>query len=108
IRREAALWKTLRHPYICLSSAPSKMKKSFIYLISPFMKNGTALGYARGHPNVNHTLLVSIISSLQVAEALLYLHTQSPPVIHGDLKGVGQYSFLFPHPSSAITVPLVG
>ncbi|KDQ14301.1 hypothetical protein BOTBODRAFT_94149, partial [Botryobasidium botryosum FD-172 SS1] len=51
-------------------------------MVSPWMDNGDALHYVQRNPQVDCLKLL-----LQITEGVEYLHTLSPPVIHGDLKG---------------------
>lgn len=78
--------------------------------VSPWLTNSSVLNYVN-HVNTeaNRLKLVSIdneISSFfainfpdsqlhDAAEGLLYLHTRSVPIIHGDLKCVSRFTSLF-------------
>ncbi|KDQ17883.1 hypothetical protein BOTBODRAFT_104404, partial [Botryobasidium botryosum FD-172 SS1] len=57
------------------------------HLMSPLMQNGTAGDFVRKNPNINRLQLVSALYlSISIAQGLEYMHTQDPPIIHGDLK----------------------
>ncbi|KDQ06581.1 hypothetical protein BOTBODRAFT_246069 [Botryobasidium botryosum FD-172 SS1] len=49
--------------------------------MSPLMHNGTVDDFVKKTPNVNRVHLL-----VQIAQGLEYMHTQNPPIIHGDLK----------------------
>ncbi|KDQ11694.1 hypothetical protein BOTBODRAFT_35125 [Botryobasidium botryosum FD-172 SS1] len=85
IRREIKAWKGLQHPNI-LPFIGSVTLKYITYLVSPWMENGDALSYVRGHPDVDCVLLVA-----QIAEGVKYLHTHDPVVVHGDLKATNVF-----------------
>jgi len=77
------VWKTDRGKHLlpfygfCLTDGP------YPYTVSPWQRNGRALDYVRTYDStVNYFQLIRGISlGLQV------LHTMSPPVVHGDVKG---------------------
>ncbi|KAG8987676.1 hypothetical protein FRB94_002287 [Tulasnella sp. JGI-2019a] len=82
MHREIKIWHGLQHPGIVpllgyaleLDGAPS--------LISPWYGNGDVVNYLKRHPFADRRKIVR-----QITEGLAYLHSQNPPVIHGDLKG---------------------
>lgn len=80
LEREMRVWQRLRHRRI----APL-LGYAFIdgipCLISQWCKNGNVLEYLRRYPRANRQLLI-----LEVAEGLVYLHTQRPVIVHSDLK----------------------
>lgn len=51
-------------------------------LVTPLYSNGNINQYLRGNPQAN---LLSLLSN--VADALVYMHGLSPPVIHGGVRG---------------------
>ncbi|KAG8898747.1 hypothetical protein FRB99_007185 [Tulasnella sp. 403] len=78
--REAKTWKDLKHPNILRFLGACKID-GIIYLVSPFMKNGTIMDFVAKNPfRANRIQLIR-----EIASALEYLHRHS--VIHGDLKG---------------------
>ncbi|KAG8987210.1 hypothetical protein FRB90_003545 [Tulasnella sp. 427] len=80
--RELHVWVSLRHPNVL-----PLLGFAFVdngrrpCLISPWCMYGTLQDYLRKYANPDRKLLVR-----QVAEGLRYLHSQSPPLVHGDLK----------------------
>ena len=78
-------------------------------LVSPYLQNGNIRTYLVRNPDadrislVRTALLLSFLIELllqlaQVAAALNYLHHLHPPVVHGDLKGVRFFLFVFAGP----------
>ncbi|KAJ6529772.1 kinase-like domain-containing protein [Mycena capillaripes] len=79
--REALVWQGLRHRFILpLLGIDRETFPSSFCMVSPWMKNGTALNYLKDHGrgDVNRLLL-------ETARGLAYLHTQN--IVHGDLRG---------------------
>ncbi|KDQ13016.1 hypothetical protein BOTBODRAFT_33899 [Botryobasidium botryosum FD-172 SS1] len=79
LRREATLWKQLRHPRI-LRFIGLHTAGDITYMVSPWMENGHATAYVTNHPDMNCLNLL-----LQIAEGLQYLHNSG--IVHGDVRG---------------------
>ncbi|KAG8982320.1 hypothetical protein FRB94_006713, partial [Tulasnella sp. JGI-2019a] len=79
LKREVGAWEKLSHDNITplLGYRSGKIP----LLITPFYKNGNLHGYLAANPNASKLKLI-----IGAANGLLYLHTLSPPVIHGDIK----------------------
>ncbi|KAH7928694.1 kinase-like protein [Leucogyrophana mollusca] len=82
--REGRVWSMLKHPNItpfigvCYDLTPHGQSS----LISPYYKNKDAVSYLKETPQANRVALLR-----QIASGLAYLHSQSPPIVHGDMKG---------------------
>ncbi|KAK0231907.1 kinase-like domain-containing protein [Armillaria nabsnona] len=82
--QEALVWRQLRHPNILPFLGVNEDLFAPRYcLISPWMVNGNIMSYLEAHPD--HDRLMSL---LQVAEGMKYLHNLNPPVVHADIHGV--------------------
>ncbi|KDQ16246.1 hypothetical protein BOTBODRAFT_107433, partial [Botryobasidium botryosum FD-172 SS1] len=81
VDREVKVWKDLRHRNVLQFIGLCAMD-STVYMLSPWMENGNAIEYLQKNPDVDCVKL-----ALQVAEGIQYLHTFTPVVVHGDLKG---------------------
>ncbi|KAG8913893.1 hypothetical protein FRC00_001328 [Tulasnella sp. 408] len=84
LARELQLWSTLSHKHILvLIGFCFNAELDDAWLISPYESHGNILEYmALCKPDSTERLrLVK-----DTADALAYLHSRSPPVIHGDLK----------------------
>ncbi|KAG9022467.1 hypothetical protein FS837_006340 [Tulasnella sp. UAMH 9824] len=76
--REAATWRNLRHPHI-LKFLGTFRRDGHIYLVSPFINNGTLVEYLSLRPHTNRIRLLC-----GTADAVQYLHKEG--VVHGSLK----------------------
>ncbi|KAG8948953.1 hypothetical protein FRC04_009154 [Tulasnella sp. 424] len=77
--KEADLWKAARHPNV-LQFLGAWEANNTVYLVSPFLDNGTIMQYLVKHPNVDRTKFI-----LDIARGLSYLHDHN--IVHGDIKG---------------------
>ncbi|THV03350.1 hypothetical protein K435DRAFT_651560 [Dendrothele bispora CBS 962.96] len=84
-RHEALLWRQLNHPNVLpfLGVNVNLFTPARLCLISPWMENGNIIQYLTNHPG--HDLLCTIS---EIAAGLNYLHNLSPPIVHGDIRGV--------------------
>ncbi|KAF9068854.1 kinase-like domain-containing protein, partial [Rhodocollybia butyracea] len=80
---EALVWRQLRHPNVLplLGINPDLFYPSFC-LISPWMANGDVITYLKKNPVDD---VYSILSD--IAAGICYLHSQDPPIVHGDIRG---------------------
>ncbi|KAG9031085.1 hypothetical protein FS837_003102 [Tulasnella sp. UAMH 9824] len=78
--KEVVPWYRLKHPNIS-SFIGYTFDNGSATLISEWQHYGQVMNYLRQHPEANRLELVA-----QAAEALAYLHEQSAPLIHGDIK----------------------
>ncbi|KAK0228805.1 kinase-like domain-containing protein [Armillaria fumosa] len=81
--REALVWRQLRHPNVLpfLGVSEDLFAPSYC-LISPWMINGNIIFYLEAHPD--HDRLMSLV---QIAEGMKYLHNLDPPIVHADIRG---------------------
>ncbi|KAG9035055.1 hypothetical protein FS837_002067 [Tulasnella sp. UAMH 9824] len=79
LAREIYVWAELGHPKV-LELLGFAIEDGTPCLISPWCDNGTLEVYLRKFPDANRQRLVC-----EIAEGLWYLHSQTPPIIHGDL-----------------------
>lgn len=90
--REANTWRRLHHTHI-LEFLGTYKRGEHLYLVSPFVENGTLLKYIETHPGVNRVRLLC-----EIADAVSYLHGEG--IVHGDIKarniliGVGGHVLL--------------
>ncbi|KAG9041114.1 hypothetical protein FS837_012725 [Tulasnella sp. UAMH 9824] len=80
LARELYVWATLDHPNV-LELLGFAFEDGGPCLISPWCDNGTLQEYLQKFPEANRRRLVG-----EIAEGLRYLHLQTPPIVHGDLK----------------------
>ncbi|KIO16038.1 hypothetical protein M407DRAFT_86470 [Tulasnella calospora MUT 4182] len=76
--REAATWRRLRHRHI-LEFIGTIKRDGHVYIVSPFIDNGTLMEYVSRKPKVDKLRLLC-----ETADAINYLHTET--VVHGDIK----------------------
>ncbi|KAF8695227.1 hypothetical protein AX14_001856, partial [Amanita brunnescens Koide BX004] len=79
--REVLVWRSLSHPYI-LPLLGIFERESQIFLVSPYMENGTLAGWRRYRQQSIKDIRQRV---LEVAEALQYIHSEG--IVHGDLRG---------------------
>ncbi|KAG9023980.1 hypothetical protein FS837_005547, partial [Tulasnella sp. UAMH 9824] len=82
--REMVVWSTCKHENI-LQFLGYHLGENFdpAYLISPHMENGNVRDYLAANKVDNRQLLEWVQDTLS---GLIYLHSQDPPIVHGDLK----------------------
>lgn len=81
MNREMDIWGRLNHPNVVPLRGYAVEEDGTPELISPWYTLGDIRSYLEIHPFADRRKLLR-----QVAEGLAYLHSQNPPVIHGDLK----------------------
>jgi len=81
LKLEVLAWHRLSHPNIASLHGVMELPYT-VAMVSPWCENGTLIHYLREHPTVNRLKLLH-----QIASAIAHLHSRSPTVIHGDLKG---------------------
>ncbi|KAG8898435.1 hypothetical protein FRB99_007440 [Tulasnella sp. 403] len=79
IRQEAHVWQQLTHPNILLFIGIAEDDANRLYLLSPWMENGSLRFYLPRHPDADRPRFI-----LQTASALVYLHERG--IIHGNVK----------------------
>ncbi|KZT36624.1 kinase-like protein [Sistotremastrum suecicum HHB10207 ss-3] len=86
LRREIKVWQSLDHPNvvkllgICTDLGP------FPSMVSAWHERGNAAKYLESLGN-RATLRVKVKLLTEVARGIEYLHSVSPQIVHGDLKG---------------------
>jgi serine/threonine protein kinase len=92
------VWKQLNHPNVLpFLGVNTKLFSPSFCLISPWMENGNALSFLEKNPDHDRWGML-----LEIAQGLNYLHHLNPQVIHGDIKGVSPFTFIFSAPSERI------
>ncbi|KAF8332437.1 kinase-like domain-containing protein [Amanita rubescens] len=79
--REALAWRSLSHPHI-LPLLGIYKAESQLFLVSPYMKNGTLASWRKNNQQSVHEVRQRI---LEVAEGVQYIHSEG--IVHGDLRG---------------------
>ncbi|KAL0060222.1 MAP kinase kinase kinase [Marasmius tenuissimus] len=81
--QEALLWTQLRHPNLLpLLGVNTDLFSQRLCLVSPWMKHGDIISFLKkNHSHERVRVLYEIVSGMQ------YLHSLSPPIAHGDIKG---------------------
>ncbi|KIO21062.1 hypothetical protein M407DRAFT_51459, partial [Tulasnella calospora MUT 4182] len=76
------IWSGLNHPNVVPLRGYALQDDGTPMIISPWFEHGDVHSYLEDYPDADRKKIVR-----QVAEGLVYLHSQDPPVVHGDLKG---------------------
>ncbi|KAH8832261.1 kinase-like domain-containing protein [Flagelloscypha sp. PMI_526] len=80
---EALVWRQLQHPNVLpFLGVTETLFPGKFSLVSPFMKNGNVASFLEA--NSSHDRLTVV---MDIANGLDYLHSFSPPIVHGDLRG---------------------
>ncbi|KAG9007310.1 hypothetical protein FRB90_009469 [Tulasnella sp. 427] len=79
LTKELRIWMALKHPNI--SPLLGFVLSGDMCMISPWHSHGDVEAYIRRHPTTDRMKLV-----YEVACGLAYLHNQTYPVVHGDMK----------------------
>lgn len=79
LEKEVSIWKGLIHPNV-LQLIGIYEKDAAVYIVSPFLRNGTVPQYLSKNPDADRASFIR-----DLARGLNYLHQQG--VIHGDIKG---------------------
>jgi len=80
---EALVWKQLDHPNILpFLGVSADLFHPSVCLISPWMHNGNINDFLQENPG--HDRHKAII---EIADAINYLHSYDPPVVHADIRG---------------------
>ncbi|KAG9050533.1 hypothetical protein FS837_004717 [Tulasnella sp. UAMH 9824] len=82
MNRETEIWSRLNHPNVVPLRGYALQDDGTPMIISPWFEHGDVHNYLEDYPDADRKKIVR-----QVAEGLVYLHSQDPPVVHGDLKG---------------------
>ncbi|KAG8894545.1 hypothetical protein FRB99_001193, partial [Tulasnella sp. 403] len=85
VRTKTDLWSTFEHPNVLPFTGYFWTEDEAaldILLVFPYMPNASIVNYIRDH-SLNHAQRMKLATD--VAEGLLYLHSRSPPIRHGNL-----------------------
>ncbi|KAF9007506.1 kinase-like domain-containing protein [Cyathus striatus] len=82
LNREVYVWTKLKHPNIAQFYGVTFHIGGRPAIVMLWYANGTVPSYLKSHPDADKLSLIK-----DIANGLQYLHTLSPPVVHGDLKG---------------------
>ncbi|KAJ8081479.1 hypothetical protein PM082_007324 [Marasmius tenuissimus] len=81
--QEALLWTQLRHPnLLSLLRVNTNLFPEGLCLVSPWMDHGDIITFLRENPGHDRIRAVH-----EIVSGLEYLHSLSPTVVHGDIKG---------------------
>lgn len=82
IHPELFVWCQLQHAHIAplLGVFRNQFDNTTCFVV-PWMAGGTCLDYIREHPNTDRLSI-----AVQVADALAYLHSRAPPVVHARVQ----------------------
>ncbi|KAL0574366.1 hypothetical protein V5O48_007589 [Marasmius crinis-equi] len=81
--QEALIWTQLQHPNLLpLLGVNTNLFSTSFCLVSPWMVNGDVISFLKKNPGHDKFRVV-----YEIACGLDYLHSLSPPIVHGDIKG---------------------
>ncbi|KAG8740000.1 hypothetical protein FRC11_000445 [Ceratobasidium sp. 423] len=76
------IWHRMNSKYILRFYGVASTARGSFWLVNPWCENGDAPKYLKKKPNADRLKLI-----LEIAYGLRYLHSQSPPIAHGSLRG---------------------
>ncbi|KAG8948950.1 hypothetical protein FRC04_009151 [Tulasnella sp. 424] len=79
LEKEVAIWQGLIHPNVLLFIGMCE-KDGAVYIVTPFLHNGTVPQYISNNPDANRAAFIR-----DLAKGLRYLHQRG--IVHGDIKG---------------------
>ncbi|KZT57518.1 kinase-like protein [Calocera cornea HHB12733] len=82
---EIKRWIPLSHPNVLAFLGTADLGKNYPHpycFVVPWMDNGNIMRYLASHVDADKSQLV-----LEMTSGLRYLHSQTPPIVHGRLKG---------------------
>lgn len=82
---EISMMSNLRHPNV-LGMLGGSLTPPNLYFVSEYMRQGSLEKVLRALPNLGWTVRLQM--ALDIARGLFYLHHQSPPILHRDLKSL--------------------
>ncbi|EIW80813.1 kinase-like protein [Coniophora puteana RWD-64-598 SS2] len=78
---EVTVWSHLRHPNILPLIGVVQQERTLCF-VSPYLSHGNIRMYLGNNPGANRSFL-----AVDVAQALDFLHSLEPPIVHTDIKG---------------------
>jgi len=84
-KREISVWSKLRHPNILPFLGLADVEEKGSCFVSPWMANGDVTAYLKSHKDDKDLDRIRIIRG--IVQGIAYLHTQTWPIVHGDIKG---------------------
>jgi ankyrin repeat protein len=82
---EISMQSNLRHPNVLMLLGGSLTPPN-LYFVTEFMHQGSLDKVLRAFPKLDWSVRLSM--ALDIARGLFYLHHQSPPILHRDLKSL--------------------
>ncbi|KAG8939884.1 hypothetical protein FRC03_005927 [Tulasnella sp. 419] len=79
LNREVKVWQTVSHPHAVPLLGFKAGKDP--WLVTPWYRNGNCRTWLGDNPGASRTRILK-----EVAEALVYLHTMDPVIVHCDIK----------------------
>lgn len=82
--REANIMASLNHPGILQVHGVSLLGDQILQIVMPLIRNGSLRKYIDINDTIDRTTRFKFC--LEAANAVQYLHTRSPPILHRDIK----------------------
>ncbi|KAG8967815.1 hypothetical protein FRC05_001911 [Tulasnella sp. 425] len=83
IKRETTIWRMVKHRNI-LPFMGYQIVNEVPMLVSPWCENGNLATYIDANPELTRNNKLELLRG--AARGLVYLHSLSPPIYHGDIK----------------------